>query len=399
MPFCKDCLDMGSDPTLFSPDFSRTLKASFSDCEAAAAEGCQFCLLIKQSYDDPRRKEYLRSNIAHAAFLPARVLDLGTLSSSPIKLFCTGRAVKEPYVTLSHCWGKPSASRRVLKKDNLADMIQEIPYDRLTPVFRDAVTVTRHLGIRYLWIDALCIIQDSKEDWAEESVRMGDIYQNATLNVASACSPDSNTHFLRPRPAHDPEFNLPISAGGTIALRHRYQDSTVISSHLKQPLQSRAWCFQERVLSTRTVFFDELQFLWECRAGHQPEKSGRLTNLTRYSESYRGANRDMHPYVKPNFQPSPDLPLGDLKSSVPAEENGRLEKIFQHWYQLLFEYCIRSLTYYDDSLPALSAIAKYYKNVTGDTYLAGIWQKDMHRAQPRLALVELGVPPGGFGQL
>jgi hypothetical protein len=63
MPFCKDCLELGSDPTLLSPDFSRTLKASFSDCEAAAAEGCQFCLLIKQSYEEPG-KEYLRNNIA-----------------------------------------------------------------------------------------------------------------------------------------------------------------------------------------------------------------------------------------------------------------------------------------------------------------------------------------------
>ncbi|KAK0622755.1 heterokaryon incompatibility protein-domain-containing protein [Immersiella caudata] len=461
--FCHDCLELGRDPALFSPDFNRTLKASFPDCEAAAAQGCQLCLLIKQKYDGPDNQERRdlipdqplkvyrgpnhdlselavdvasacfgvttwhldiytpvddveasdprvtgRSIAAHsgarecldrvakllrvcieshstclaspeAAFLPARVLDLGPMGNSPIRLFCTGRTFEAPYVTLSHCWGKPSASRPILKQDNLADMIRGIPYDRLTPVFQDAVTVTRHLGIRYLWIDALCIIQDSKLDWAEESVRMGDIYQHATLNVASACSPDGYTPFLRPRPAHDPEFNLPLPNGRKIGLRHRYQDAKVISSHLIQPLQSRAWCFQERVLSTRTVFFDDLQFLWECRAGHQPEKEGRLAKLTRYSESFRGANRSMEPYVKPNFHSAPDPSPNICGSSLPSDEEERLEGIFQHWYQLLYEYCIRSLTYFDDSLPALSAIAKYYRRVTGDTYLAGIWQKDIHR--------------------
>jgi len=255
-----------------------------------------------------------------------------------------------PYVTLSHCWGKPSSSRLVLKQNNLGDMIQELPYDRLTPVFQDAVTVTRHLGIQYLWIDALCIIQDSKSDWAGESVRMGDIYHHATLNIASTCSPDSNTPFLRSRPRQEEfEVQLPFSSSelgidaGTVVLRPRQQEVRLVSGHLGQPLQSRAWCFQERVLSTRTVFFDELQFLWECRAGQQLESDMRRADLSHhFAKNHQGKRRTMRPYLKLSSQPEAEY-LGTTGSTV-YDENRRLSNFSKHWYPLLLEYCMRNIT-------------------------------------------------------
>jgi hypothetical protein len=104
---------------------------------------------------------------------------------------------KIQYLTLSHCWGKHQLVR--LLKSNVASFSQDVPYDLLPPTFRDAVRITRRLGFEYLWIDSLCIIQDSAEDWNHEARLMGKIYMNATCNIAASDAPDSSHGCLYPR--------------------------------------------------------------------------------------------------------------------------------------------------------------------------------------------------------
>jgi hypothetical protein len=72
-----------------------------------------------------------------------------------------------------------------LKKDNFRDMVQSITISELPKTFRDAVVVTRRLGIPFLWIDSLCIIQDSPEDWATESSSMRLVYKNCLVNITA----------------------------------------------------------------------------------------------------------------------------------------------------------------------------------------------------------------------
>ena len=197
--------------------------------------------------------------------MPSRVLDLKSLNE--IRLLETGSSVVGRYVAPSHCWGPPDPTRLVLKSTNLASLKDKIEPHQLTRVFQDAVRITRHLGIRFLWIDALCIIQDSKADWANESAKMYSIYQRATLTVASSSSPDGDTPFLRKRSADAlvgariPWHTRSDGLKGTLSLRLSPHDARSPLEHLEEPLESRAWCLQERALSPCKIFFDKDRFL------------------------------------------------------------------------------------------------------------------------------------------
>jgi hypothetical protein len=89
----------------------------------------------------------------------------------------------------------------MLKMTNLNQFIECIDIAELPKTFQDAIEISRRLDIRFLWIDSLCIIQDSKEDWLKESVIMGDIYQHAYCNIAATAAPDGRTGcFLERNP-------------------------------------------------------------------------------------------------------------------------------------------------------------------------------------------------------
>ena len=108
-------------------------------------------------------------------------------------------SLRANYVALSHCWGKHQPLRTLTS--NYPTLTQDgIRLSQLSPVFRDAVRVCHRLGVEFLWIDSLCIIQDSKEDWERESARMCDYYENALFTISAASSPDGSVPFLRQRP-------------------------------------------------------------------------------------------------------------------------------------------------------------------------------------------------------
>jgi hypothetical protein len=103
----------------------------------------------------------------------------------------------EQYATLSHCWGKARVIQTT--KENLALRMQVIEWDHLPKTFQDAVAIVQALGVRFLWIDSLCIVQDDVLDWKQESVRMAAIYSNSYINIAATGSSDSRGGCLYPR--------------------------------------------------------------------------------------------------------------------------------------------------------------------------------------------------------
>jgi hypothetical protein len=116
--------------------------------------------------------------------LPSRVLDvrLGQ-ENDGISLVETNLELGI-FVTLSHCWGKAKFIQTT--KATLEDREKNIPFNHLPQAFQDAVAITRRLGVRYLWINSLCIIQDVLSDWEIESSRMASIFSNSWLNLASS---------------------------------------------------------------------------------------------------------------------------------------------------------------------------------------------------------------------
>jgi hypothetical protein len=120
--------------------------------------------------------------------LPTRVIDIGSKGGN-IKLYET-TGEKGDYAALSHCWGQ-SANPVITTSKNLPERMASIKFNDLPKTFQDAVTITRHLEVPYLWIDSLCIIQDSAEDWAKEAMKMSSVYTDALVTIAADGSEDS----------------------------------------------------------------------------------------------------------------------------------------------------------------------------------------------------------------
>jgi hypothetical protein len=108
--------------------------------------------------------------------LPSRLLDVGAQQNPQVLRLRETRSLGTniAYLTLSHCWGKTDSLK--LTCESRAAMCESIPLGILPKTFQDAVLITRRLQYRYLWLDSLCIVQDSDDDWRRESAVMGDIY-------------------------------------------------------------------------------------------------------------------------------------------------------------------------------------------------------------------------------
>jgi hypothetical protein len=161
---------------------------------------------------------------------------------------------------------------RTLKR-NIAQLKESIDLDSLPKTFRDAVKVTRGIGINYLWIDSLCIIQDDKDDWDNESTRMEQVFSSAycTIGVSSAkSSVEGFLHYRSPRAC----VQLDTSSLGTLYICPNIDDFNR-DVDLGE-LNSRGWVLQERALSRRSIFYTSTQVYWECSAGVHCETLARL---------------------------------------------------------------------------------------------------------------------------
>jgi hypothetical protein len=143
-------------------------------------------LIFKWLHDCDRM--HVGCSVDDPPMLPTRVIDVGIASSgSPKPYLLCSDGLEGRYVALSHCWGIPCVSNPSFKTEthNYALMQAGIALESMPPLFRDAVFTTWKLGIRYLWIDSTCIIQDSKDDWEAESAKMGSIYRNAYVTLVA----------------------------------------------------------------------------------------------------------------------------------------------------------------------------------------------------------------------
>lgn len=202
--------------------------------------------------------------------LPTRVIDIRRDGEVP-QLFITNRA-KGHYVTLSHRWGKKTPLTTTIS--TLVERVAGITMAEFPRTFQEAIRYTRHLGYNYLWIDSLCIIQDSKEDWEHESSRMQDVYTHAILNISANATLDS-TSGLGSSKRLAPGKPVGNSRGGDYVRAKKCSSLMTDSSGVshvpsqegfesRQDLDTRGWVLQERMLSPRILHFSEYKIAWEC---------------------------------------------------------------------------------------------------------------------------------------
>ncbi|KIW04708.1 uncharacterized protein PV09_04441 [Verruconis gallopava] len=300
--------------------------------------------------------------------LPTRVIDVGPSNGSEQPRLLLTEGKRGQWIALSHRWGTNVSLKTTSK--NLDHHRQLIEWDRLSKTFQDAVSITRLLGFRYLWIDSLCILQDRMEDWKIESVKMRDVYKNCTLNIAAAHPQSATSGILaNRRPVIDdgnpymvPSFagvELPFTspAGKTFKVKvQKYpQPGATHRESRSNCLVSRGWVIQEFSLSPRTVTWTEEQMTWQC--------------VNYWAEEY---DRRMFQMQTLHIR-QPRLTKQLIRLDPFGVSN---REVYDVWLMTLNAYLARSLTFESDALPAISGVAQEVQRITSDTYLMGHWQGD-----------------------
>ncbi|KAI0910598.1 heterokaryon incompatibility protein-domain-containing protein [Ustulina deusta] len=272
------------------------------------------------------------------------------------------------YVALSHCWG--TARSLCLTSTTLETHQQGIPIQMLPSTFQDAVTTVRTLGLRYLWIDSLCIIQDDAEDWRYEAGRMAGVYRNAHLVLSAARAGSDEEGFLSGRPRPDHVVFTVNSSNSSLILKLLPPtppgEASGLNLHIiaGEPLSSRAWCLQERYLARRVLHYGMQQMIWEC-GEHRAAEDG-----------------DFSPVVEDQLgriRRSANLSTTVLNSRTREVEGVAEVPEYRHteWYTMIEDYTRRDITKDSDRLPALLGLRVALESEIDDTYLVGIWLKGL----------------------
>ena len=256
-------------------------------------------------------------------------------------------------MTLSHCWGGQVPLR--LMRENLPAFQEGIEYSKLPRTFQDAVQITRGLLIRYLWIDSLCIIQDSETDWIQEAATMADVYRHSWCNIAATKAKDGRDGCFGRR---DIRSVIPCSvmANWQYAPKQLLQlwDLKIWDSNIDdRPLSTRAWVLQEVLLAPRILHYDKDQVFWECLE-------------LRACELFPNG-------IPNNTSQKISLDAYSIRNDVILKYHNPLFQRYRLWQRAVEDYSKHSLTFPDkDKLIAISGIARSL--VPEQEYLAGMWK-------------------------
>lgn len=283
------------------------------------------------------------------SILPTRVVEVGHPGDAPTLYISDLQKPRiEQYVALSYCWGGPQSA--TLCHRTLHDWSSGKPLTDLPKTIQDAITVTRALGIRYLWVDSLCIVQDDIEDRTREIGKMCEIYERAYVTISAASARSSQDGILYKR-------DIPQSCQPVYKVRLRCPDGRlgVISfvqldweySPTDEPIHQRAWTLQEAVLSPRMLIFDSRQLRWVCRS---------VKDSNGWYDWGSGASLRLIKFGKDPWEPT-----GSMTS----------------WRDIVESYTSRALSVSGDKLPAIAGVAQRYGDLTQYKYLAGLWEEHL----------------------
>lgn len=272
------------------------------------------------------------------------------------------------YAALSYCWGKSRTfitTLSTLDARKVGFQVEDLP-----KTCRDAILVARALGIQYIWIDSLCIVQDSSSDWVAEAAKMCAVYTNAVITFAGVDSPDSDTGLFVSEPdRHTVALPVRLSRDGRLAnvyarkMNSGYKSGFLHSKYvpISDPsfdgiLNSRGWTLQEVILSCRLLCFSSWELGWCCRSGTACEcdflfRSDQLFRLNRFV----------------------DIPM--IMSALQVEDS-KEERLYI-WMRTVVRFTSRQLSFQADRLPAISGLADAMQGQIGGRYLAGMWEEGM----------------------
>jgi hypothetical protein len=252
------------------------------------------------------------------------------------------------YSALSYCWGRDQEHKLKVSSQTTYEM--GVAVSELPRTLQDAILLSWRLDLKFIWIDCLCILQDDEKDLAREIADLPAIFGNAHVTISASRASDSREGFLHPisRPPTDGVcFSLPYACpDGRLG-------SVILYHYSGNPIHSRAWTFQEYMLSPRILEYTSSQLKWMCRERewHQEEKEKHLIDMYQLSLS--------------------------LHSGFREGEHCSVRKC-EIWMTMVRAYSGRALKFSADKLPAISALAERWSRQTGgDSYLAGLWHSHL----------------------
>jgi len=243
------------------------IQIGFSQLPEARSES-HFKIIRQWLKNCDENHQAYKCHASNSTFLPTRLIDVGCNGSDSVRLYETQVTDSIRYLALSHAWGKKPPYFRTFKRD-IEKYKEGIKIADLTTTFKDAVNVTRELGVQYLWIDSICIIQRDElddGDFEQESARMEEIFSSAYCVLAASSAEGQSDGFLNEREGSDREFVTFDRQGQPPFYICRFIDD--FKEHvLEGPLNKRGWVMQERALARRTIYFTNKQTYWECGEG------------------------------------------------------------------------------------------------------------------------------------
>ncbi|KAF9637816.1 putative het-domain-containing protein [Lasiodiplodia theobromae] len=322
--------------------------------------------------------------------VPTRLIDV---SGAPqkLRLINTGGKAHAAYAALSYCCG--DAEPLQTTKSNVAQHMDDIAITKLPWMFLDAVKTARWLDLKYIWIDALCIIQDDEDDREHEMARMHNTFQNSYVTIVAARARSCREGFLKADNLWNPLATLTLRCEsgekGSMLLTPKKDNFPRNEYHtLREPPYERAWTLQEVVLSPRVLIYTHDSVVWKCFCHDKGLVYNSLTG-----EAW---GRDWNAYcasaglITMRLCPSGRIIQPGVTATMPSfllidpsspGEGGKLSRaqtrahqLYRIWEFLVQDYSIRRLTYPDDKLPALAGLAAYFQRALNDAYLAGLWK-------------------------
>jgi hypothetical protein len=298
---------------------------------------------------------------------PLRLLDIRDKDNAKV---CSLDATRlDQYVALSYCWGEDQLFKTTLS--TLGSRKEGISVSALPKTIRDAIEITRQLNIDFLWVDSLCIVQDSEDEKAREVGNMSHYYGNSLLTISAAKARVCSEGFLTPGGAggrfeqyRKGPFQLKL---GVDDFKHEFITLAQEGPPLKEPIDTRGWTLQEGLLATRLVSFGDSSTWWSCSTS-----TYRLSSIPTLREEVKELRK------------------------LPALGGSGWQSLML-WNKIIQDYSARTLKFSADKLPAISGIAQELSAVFPPPeqldmpkYVAGLWNV------PTLPLQLLWTPMRGL---
>ena len=340
-------------PNVNQPQEKYHRQSTSQDDSTGSSENLQLASLWLNNCRNNENHHQSCKQFGNEGTTPTRLINV----ENPTRPFLetTSHTNQDPYIALSYSWGLGPKFSTV--KANVEAHKTGIPIDKLAQNFKDAIRVAHKLGYKYLWTDALCIVQDCEDCLGYEIPRMGDIYRFADLTIYAERAAGAGDGLFEKRKV---EACRPVEVEWTFSR----DDGDVSRKFTLAPrrdginfLENRGWIFQEEILSSRLLIFGR-QLKWWCK-----ECVAEETNPQPRKAEYDGKR----------------IGVERFRKNLLERKHGVSERhYFETWYAVVEEYSKRKLKFDCDTLKALDGLATRFTEVHGGLYIQGLWNADVH---------------------